>query len=285
MKILKGGWEHGTRGGEFHFIYPSFKLPRNMDPSRPLVMHVSTPLTLQFRMTLYSMEGFWRAGFYLFLIIGFCSGILVTMLLSNMVLYAHMIEKQYFIYMLYVAATLFYQSSLFGLIHYVAPWSDRFIMPNITVPGSAMIICYLLFTVFFLETEHTAPRCNIVLRSLVACNFIFIAMMFLGFQWLANLLTYLGATVAVIAVFITALSSLRSGYLPARYFIIAAGVFLASSMIFLLKFYGVLPSNTLTMNIMFFGSSAESILLSLALRYRIKVMQEERQFLRERGRI
>jgi hypothetical protein len=164
--------------------------------------------------------------------------------------------------LLYVAATLFYQSSLFGLIHYVAPWSDRFIMPNITVPGSAMIICYLLFTVFFLETEHTAPRCNIVLRSLVACNFIFIAMMFLGFQWLANLLTYLGATVAVIAVFITALSSLRSGYLPARYFIIAAGVFLASSMIFLLKFYGVLPSNTLTMNIMFFGSSAESILLS-----------------------
>jgi len=104
------------------------------------------------------------------------------------------------------------------------------------------------------------------------------------FLWTANVAAYLVGQVATIVLFTSALSAFLSGFRPARYYLIAVSIFLVSAIIFLFRFYGLVPNNTFTMHIMMFGSAAEAILLSFALGYRIRLLKEEEELLKERER-
>ena len=76
---------------------------------------------------------------------------------------------------------------------------------------------------------------------------------------------HLSGQVVTVVLFTAALSSLRSGFRPALFYLIAFGVFLLAAFVFFFKFYGLIPNNTFTMHIVIFGSAAEAILLSFAL--------------------
>jgi diguanylate cyclase (GGDEF)-like protein len=133
----------------------------------------------------------------------------------------------------------------------------------------------------FLDTAQTAPRHDILLKSLAACMAILILMCFVTHLWIITPLAYLMGQLITVAAFTAAISSLRSGFKPARYYLIAVSVLLCAAIIFLFKFYGLISNNKVTMHIVFFGSAAESILLSFALGYRIRIMREREKSLQE----
>ena len=278
---LSGGWQQSRQGQEFPFLYPTFVLPDNIDGSRPVIIRVATPYALQFRATLYTIDAFQKNSFILFLVVGFCAGILVAMLLYNLVLYLFMRDRQYLYYILDVFFLLIWQCVLFGIFRYFWPSIGVLMIKYIAVFASSMMLCTIIFAIVFLDTAKTAPRHDIILKGLAACMAVLILLAFLQQMWMANLLAYLTAQIAIIVLFTSAVSSLRSGFKPARYYLIAVSIYLSAGIVFLFKYYGLLPNNTFTMHVMLFGSAAESILLSFALGHRFRMLQEEEQILRE----
>jgi diguanylate cyclase (GGDEF)-like protein len=280
--VLKGGWQAGKDSNEFAFLYPTFIMPEGLDGTRPFVIRVETPFALQFRATCYTLAAFKDTSHQLFLVIGFCSGILVAMLLYNLVLYTFVRERQYLWYILYVLFLLLWQCVLFGIVRYFWPGPGEWMVARIPAISALMALFALVFAIAFLETSRRAPRHHRLLQALVFCSAAIVALVFIGYQWIANISAYLVGQVGTVALFTAALASLRSGFKPARYYLFAVMFFLGASLIFLFRFYGWVPNNTFTMQAMFFGAAAEAILLSFALGYRIRIIEEEGLILRER---
>lgn len=281
---MDGGWQQGKKSREFPFLYPTFVLPENLDASRPVVVRVATPYALQFRATLYTINAFRKTSFVLFLIVGFFAGILVAMILYNLALYLFIRDRQYLYYITYIGFLLLWQCVLVGLFRYIWPPLGEFLMSGIALFAALMMIFAVSFGIVFLNTPKTAPRHDKLLKGLAVFMGSIILMVLLRQLWLSNLLSYLSGQVVTVVLFTAALSSLRSGFRPALFYLIAFGVFLLAAFVFFFKFYGLIPNNTFTMHIVIFGSAAEAILLSFALGYRIRIMQEEEEQLRERER-
>ncbi len=282
VRVMKGGWRNAGQSAQERFLYPSFRLPVDYDDSRPLLISVDTPYSLQFRATLSLREVYNDSGFVLFLIIGFCAGILVSMSLYNLFLFYSVRERQYLYYVLYVLVQLVYQCMLFGIIPYLWPQAGRILASNVAVLSSLMMISAIFFTISFLDTRHTAPKHDIVMKTLAAVMVIVMLMVFADLKWIANIAAYMIAQAAIIATLTASLASMRYGFRPARYFLAARAALMISGTVFIFRFYGLLPNNSFTLHALFFGTAAESVLLSFALGYRIRVMKEEGMALRER---
>ncbi|MRR17983.1 MAG: GGDEF domain-containing protein [Deltaproteobacteria bacterium] len=280
--VLSGGWQSDQREYQYPFLYPTFVLPDTIDDSRPVVIRVATPYALQFRATLYSGDAFRENGFILFLIVGFCAGILVAMLLYNLILYIFIRDKNYLYYVLYVFFLLLWQCVLFGLIQYFWPQAGEWMIKYITAFASCMMLFAAIFAMVFLDTAKTAPRHHLVLEGLALMAVISILLIFTGQIWIGNVLAYFTGQIGIIAIFTAAVAALRSGFQPAIYYLSAVSVFLLAALIFQFRFYGLISNNSFTMHVVLFGSAVESVLLSSALGYRFRAMREEEQHLRER---
>ncbi len=280
--VLKGGWQAGRDSSEVAFLYPTFLMPEGLDGTRPLVIRVETPFALQFRVTHYTLAAFKDTSARLFLVIGFCAGILVAMLLYNLVLYTFVRERQYLWYILYVLFLLLWQCTLFGIVRYFWPGPGEWMVAHIPAISSLMALFAVVFAIAFLETSRRTPRHHRLLQVLAFCSAAIVVLVLLRYQWIGNVAAYLAGQVGTVALFTAALASLRSGFKPARYYLIAVTLFLAASLIFLFRFYGWVPNNTFTMQALLFGAAAEAILLSFALGYRIRIIEEEGLILRER---
>lgn len=281
QKIVKGGWRNSGISSEIKFIYPAFYLPGNYDVSRPLYIEVETPYTLQFSVTLYSNQLFIKSGLILFLIVGFCTGTLISMLLYNLFLYFSVRERQYLYYVFYVTAQLIYQCSLFGLINYLFPGIRYFLFSYISILSALMMISILFFTMNFLNTSVTAPGHHRGMKILIIISIITVIMTLMSYRWIANILQYLAAQAGIVTVLTASAASIKYGFKPAKYFLAANIVFFICASLFIFRIYNIIPNNEFTMHAVFFGSAAESILLSFALGYRIKVMKVEESRLRE----
>ncbi len=282
IRVMKGGWRNTPGTDQERYLFPSFRLPYDYDDSRPLVIAVDTPYSLQFRATLFSRDVYDYSGFALFLIIGFCAGILISMALYNLFLFYSVRERQYLYYVLYVLVQLVYQCMLFGIIPYLWPQVGRALASYIAVLSSLMMMTAIFFTISFLDTRHTAPGHDIVLKLFAAITMIVVVMVFADLKWIANITAYMIAQAAIIATLTASLASMRYGFRPARYFLAARAALLISGTVFIFRFYGLLPNNSFTLHALFFGTAAESLLLSFALGYRIRIMKEEGLVLRER---
>lgn len=277
---LKSSWSEPSLPGERSFLKTTFSLPDDIDSRRPILVRIYAPATMYFRATLYTPEAFRKHGINISLLIGFCLGVLAAMLLYNLVLFLFVRDRYYFFYILYVFFLLSWQSILLGLFRYLWPsWGGRMIRAVLPL-GAGMLFFGIVFAVVFLNTRDTAPRHDKVLKILAAGIVAAMLLSFVGNFWTANYLIYFLAQISSLAVFSAAIASLRAGFRPARYYLVAVSVVLFAALIFFLRFYGLLPNNIFTMHAVLFGSAAESVLLSFALGHRIRLMRYEEERLR-----
>lgn len=282
---LRGGWQQGKTSSEIAFLYPTFVLPANIDASRPVTIRVSTPYALQFRATLYTVDAFRENSFTLFAIVGFFAGILIAMILYNIVLYLFIRDKHYIYYILYIFFLLFWQCVLIGLFRYFHPPLGELFLSYITMFSAFMMMFAIIFALVYLKASQTIPRHDLILKGIALLMGIIVVMVILRQLWISNVLAYLAGQAATVLLFTSAVSALRSGFKPALYYLVAVSTLLTAAIIFIFRFYGWLPNNTFTMHVMLFGSAAESILLSFALAYRIRVLREEERALRENEKV
>jgi len=211
------------------------------------------------------------------LLFGGYFGLIIAMALYNFFIFLTVRDRSYLIYVLYIIAVGSTQAVLEGYL-------QQFLWPENTWLASrspylftaVLSITSVIFLQDFLKTKTFAPRVN---KSawFIYCYFIFIFIVALfGASPFVHMATQVGITVLSFYILSAGIIVYRSGYSPAKFFILAWGVLVAGIIVYALQDSGIIPSTPVTNYMMLFGSAVEAVLLSIALADRINILKKEK---------
>jgi signal transduction histidine kinase len=202
-------------------------------------------------------------------------GIIFVMLLYNLFLFFSVGDRNYFWYALYIVTVGGAQLVLNGYAGLLGaedwPWIERRLVHFMGVfSGVATII----FARDFLDLPKRVPWLNSVMFVYLGIyGLAFLLALFGWMTWSYNLINF--CALAIFLLIPGAVLSLRQGFRPAGYFLIAWMFFIVAVLVFVLKDSGVIPFNQWTFFALPVGNAIEVVLLSLALASRINEMKQE----------
>lgn len=283
-----GGWLHLAAGvqrprppEQEDFRSQVFRLPDQLDWSRPCYLRLESQASLSMRIRLWSDDGFPALVYRDSLVFGLIYGIMAAMMLFNLVMYLSMRDRAYLVYLAYVGSLLLAQVVMQGHLRSLLK------MPS---PGLTQLLAFslgcsqlfaVLFTRAFLLTRANAPFWDKILNIFVVMS---MGVMFLAAVNRSDLAAYLGyatASLAPIHAWITGWVCLRRGFRPARFFLLAWTVLILGTLSFILGFLGLAPKLILALPA---SRALEAILLTFALAYRVRDLHREREQLAQSQR-
>jgi hypothetical protein len=201
------------------------------------------------------------------------------MFLYNLILFVSLRELNRLYYLLYLLSM--------GLLYSVRKdlfW--EFFIPGVHLNRLLMLIliCFVfiwcnLFAKSFLMAEKNAPFVDKILSVLMVYSIVLAAMIpFVNRAWI-TFAVFSQSIVVPPALLFAGIASLRRGFRPARFFLIAFATLALSAIYDALVNFGVLPYYTRYGTLI--GSAIEVILLQLALADRIKMLSQEQDRIRQ----
>jgi two-component system, sensor histidine kinase LadS len=213
---------------------------------------------------------------------GIFIGIILVMALYNLVLFASVHDRSYLYYVLALLGTglyfMFYHGFAIELLWPNAPlWNAHSFPFIVTFNG----LFRVLFTRHYLNTQRTMPLWDKMLMLLALLYILPVGMGLLSYftpldllQACVSLIGIIGGLVLV-AMVLTSIQSLRQGYRPALYFLIANVFFVVGALLFILKENHLVPDTLVTMYAAQVGMVAQVVLFSLGLAYRLNTVTSE----------
>ena len=278
-RAMWGGWNMTGQKQDAGFLMPTFRLPRSVDLSQDVYVRVKTPYTTSFQMQLYEVSSFQHRSWILTMLIFACLGIFLAMMLYNASLSFFLKDRHYFIYVLYIFSQMVYQIALTGAGRLLNVAAGDWLLNNLVQAGSTMVLLAALFAREFNFTKQNAPVHYWLLNIIMAAAGLTALLAWGGFPFYANQLIHVIGLLLTIVVLSAGITVALRGYKPAFYFIIAWVMMVIGAAIFLLRGMGWLPANAITFYAMLIAGALESILLSMALAHRIRILQDERDLL------
>jgi diguanylate cyclase (GGDEF)-like protein len=217
--------------------------------------------------------------------IGLYYGILLALLLFNLTIYLSLREPAYGWYVLYVASFGLVQLNLNGLaFEYLWPNAPNF--ANLALPlsmafGLAMMA---LFARSFLDVKARRPRVNRLFEGFIGFQLLMMAASAILPYRPAILVETASVFLIIPLILMAALSLIRSGFRPASYFLLAWAALLIGTVTYALVSFGMLPKLFLTEYGIQIGSALEMTLLSFALAFRIRDLEQDKQRLIRQSR-
>lgn len=212
------------------------------------------------------------------ILFGVLTGVFVGLFFYNLFLYFSVHDKIYLVYVLHTALVWFAQASILGFTQVLIwPEWDWMNTRSIVVFSSLVSIVGIWFLRIFLLTKKYIPRLDF------GFNIIYFVYIFILFNALffSTTLSYqvilVTQSIVVLYVLIVAVSVLKKGYRPARYYLLAWSVFMIGIFLFVFSEMGIIPTNNLTAYIMPLGSALEVVLLSFALADKINILKKEKE--------
>jgi diguanylate cyclase (GGDEF)-like protein len=209
--------------------------------------------------------------------LAFYFGLVAALLLYNLLLYVALRERDYLIYVGFVAAMALGQLGITGFgAQFLWPdwptWSHLGMFIGLAASG----LMGQWFAIAFLDLRRTMPRVWVVSLGFMA---VFGAALAMIPWWTreAGVLMNGAAGLAAITSLLAAVVSLWRGHREARYFLLAWGMLLLAVLIGVFHSSGWLPSNFVTTNALMVGSAFEMLLLSFALADRIDMTRRDKE--------
>lgn len=211
--------------------------------------------------------------------LGIYIGILCFVILFNIFMWLITKEKLSFHYSLYLVTFLFLQLSLLGFGKLFL-WQNSVYLINHANPFFAATSVYflLIFSRMYLDLKVILPKIDRFFKAFQIPILVIamLALIPLDFCYTLSIIAVNGITL-ILNLFIlpVAIIAIRKGYRPAKLFLFAFLLLVISVFAFVLKNFGLLPSNSFTDFGFQFGSTAEVILFSLGIVIRFKNFRED----------
>ncbi len=253
-----------------------FDVPLAMGESVRVFVKVRTESSMQLPLVLRSPDSLFTKDHDEQYVLGIYYGILVALLLYNLLVFTATRDINYLYFVWYVGAWTLFQLSLNGLaFEYLWPespnWGNKATPFFIGMAGLGMI----QFARRLLHTKKNLPKFDKPLRYTAGlCVMMMLLSLFAGYTIAIKVATA-GALVVAVLVVSTGAWSLIKGFRQARYFMLAWTSLMVGVVLYVLKTFGVLPTNIITEYSMQIGSAVEVILLSFALADRMRLLKEE----------
>lgn len=242
-----------------------------------LLLRVRTASSVQVPQYLLTREVFFARTHESQAGIGLYYGILLALLLFNLILWGSLREPVFGWYVLYVATFGVVQMNLNGLaFEYLWPewpaWANH-AMPLSMALGLATMT---QFSRSFLNLAAQRPRLDRWFVGFIGLQIVMLAASPLLPYRSAVLVETASVFFIVPLILHVAISLTRSGYRPARWFLLAWSVLLVGTVAYAMVSFGLLPKWFITEYGIQIGSALELTLLSFALAYRIRDLEQEK---------
>ena len=201
-------------------------------------------------------------------------GVFLALSLYNAFLYIVIRDKTYLFYIVYTFGLMFYTLTDTGLLAPFYFFIQSDINTNLVFFKVIELTGLLFFSIYFLDLRNKNPS---LYRYLLLFFIIFIAVLVLYMLDITKFLAVVFIYITTYLLIIIGFVSYYKGYKPALFYIIATGGGLIFINIFFLMPLGVMPLNLIGLNLLNFAIIWDMIALSLALAYRIKLLQKENQ--------
>jgi len=203
-------------------------------------------------------------------------GCVLMLLVWSGLVFVAVRDQAFLAYFAYVAFFGVYMMVNTGLaFQYLWPDSPRWGNTGLIVLLNLALISALHFSTTILRARDITPRLFRVAQLLQALAVLGIALTpFAAYATLVQPVTIL-ILVSVIFMITLGLVSMLSGSRPARFYVIAWGAFLAGSVIFLLKNFGLVPHSFMSQHSWQVGALVEMILLSMTLSHRMTELKNQ----------
>ncbi|MBF0541324.1 MAG: response regulator [Nitrospirae bacterium] len=253
-----------------------FNMPRLSTHSKTFYICFNSQDAIAIPMSIMTQERFYNKDYLRQYSIGIYYGILLVMILYNLFIYASLRDLSYLYYVLYFICFLFVQSFNDGIFYgYLLTDLKGFNVQTECFFIAATIFWGIIFSVTFLRTVQYAPMLDRILRFLAI---IFVLLGLMSFFISANrlqMILFIFILIAIPIVLISGAMCLIRGYRPARFYLLAAFLFLSGVALMLLADLSIIPMSFIAEHGMRLGSTFDVTLLSLALADRINIMKSE----------
>ena len=268
------GDHYAFRNRDLDFRTPVFTL--SGEEINEIYLRVNSTGVVKLPATLWSSKAFAEQSNRSTLALGLYFGIMLVMVLYNLCIFASTRALSYLFYVIYISSFGLAMFALNGL-GFQLIWPDRPDLNQFMVPALEALSLGTLavFISSYLNTKRHTPRLHFILNILKIYALVTISAAFWGGYELAIKLVTLGVLIFVVYVFIVSSVSLRLGYRPAKYFLIAFSSLLVGTFLFALTSAGLIPSNFITNYALQIGSLMEVVLLSLGLADKMNLAQEK----------
>jgi len=203
------------------------------------------------------------------------AGVMLVMLLYNLFLFLSIGDRSYLEYVLFIFAiggtqlVLNGYAPIFGIDRW--PWLNLRLTHLFGVFSG---ITTIVFVQNFLRLSRYVPWLNKLLNGYFILYLLALGLALIGrLEWSYQLINFCAA--AIFFFIPGTIITMRKGYSPAKYFLLAFTVFILAVVVFVLKDTGVIPYNAWTFYALPMGSAIEVVVLSLALASRINQLKRE----------
>lgn len=209
----------------------------------------------------------------------FCIGVMVALVLYNLFLSVFLRSLLYAVYVCYGSTAILYTLYSTGLIvPFVGEYFTQHFVQGQAVPIAMLVLFYsLLFAILFLEIR---TKIRILwLPSLIVLG----AILMMTVLWIAGVFGFVYQTLNVVTIAVVLMSviaavvAVRKGNRGAWIYLAAWSMLLVVFVTEGLFFSGILPLHPIMFVLPQIGFSSELLLMSFALAYRIRVLENERQ--------
>ncbi|WP_290702303.1 diguanylate cyclase [Amphritea sp.] len=268
---------------EYQFRNFLFELPQHQGETQTYYLRIDSEGSVQISLSLWSYSAFIDYLDSSNLLLGSYYGVMILLMMVAAAFYLKLRDTLFLTYALYLLTYIIFQLSLNGLSYqYLWPeapeYSGRLTAASVGFVG----IGGYLFAAGFLQIwqRHSVQLITIII-FMICLDSLGIGMSLFGNYSLGVKLSTLAGLSLPPVVLFSAISSWRSGYRPARYFLMAWIIFLCGIFVAGLLYFGLAPQSFLTLYSIQIGSVIEVILLGYALVDRAILQQAQKVKIRE----
>jgi len=270
-QVKKGGYLLPFGEREIRHRHIIFTIDPSAGGDVRFYLRLETQDRMEFPLVIWTPNAFYEKDHVEQLVLGIYYGFLILMVFYNLLLFISIRDRSYLYYVIYIvfmAITMLQQN---GLLSEYLP-----VIPAHSVPviSSLLFIFAAQFIMSFLNARQRFPSMYRIFRA-IQCLFILpsiVAVYHYGAGIKVNSALMFSS---IIFIFIFGVLNLKTGYRPARYFMLAWTAMLVGTLVYQLKILVLLPNNAFTTYALQFGSALEVILLSLGLGDRFNAVKEE----------
>jgi predicted nucleic-acid-binding Zn-ribbon protein len=259
------------------FGHKNFEVVLDMNRSgvRPYYFKVRSHEFADVRVALRSVDRFVGYALNEYYLYGMFYGMILIISVYNFLVFLAIREIKFIYYICYILSVALYALSYDGIgFQFFWPGHPEVNDWMVGISLYLLIFWSLVFTRRFLSTRANAPKLDRALKIMIVLRTVWFGVSLLVYP---KILTFRSLEIIPLSlIFFTAITVWRSGYRPARFFVIAYGVLFSGFFLRTLVYYNLLPITTATHYSLHFSFVFEMLFLTVALGDRIRILKDNR---------
>jgi two-component system, sensor histidine kinase LadS len=259
------------------FMHKNFEiaLPMNKDTVMTYYFRVKSHEFADIRIAFRSVNRFVYYALNEYFLFGTFYGMVIIITLYNFLVFLAIREIKNIYYIMYILSVAAYAMSYDGIgFQYLWPNHPEWNNYAVGITLYSVIVWGLIFTRRFLSTRGNAPKLDKAIKGMIIIRTLFFVAELTLFPQLLTLRSI--EIIPLSLIFYTGITVWRSGYRPARFFVIAYGVLFTGFFIRTLVYLNILPFTTPLHYSLHFSFVLEMLFLTFALGDRIRILKDMR---------